>query len=93
MENYKKCVRLVNGVSPDEEGNVVVKGGLPALLDNQLDNNSQNPVENRVITEKFYDVESTFTESLAAVEEKIPTDSHIAELIDAKLGVIENGTY
>ena len=63
------------------------------MLDNQLDNNSQNPVENRVITEKFYDVESTFTESLAEVEEKIPTDSHIAELIDAKLGVIENGTY
>lgn len=27
------------------------------------------------------------------IPEDMPTDDHINELIDAKLGVIENGTY
>lgn len=50
IEEELKPVKTVNGVAPDENGNVEVGGGTV-------------------------------------------TDDHINSLIDAKLGVIENGTY
>ena len=51
-------------------------------VDNELSDTSENPVKNRVIKAALDEL------SNAAV-----TDEHINSLIDAKLGVIENGSY
>lgn len=67
--------------SPLEAGSVTV--------DDALDAASTNPVQNKVICEQL-DQAGIAMGQLAAA---IPTDDHINALIDAKLGVIENGTY
>lgn len=41
----------------------------------------------------YIDTDSSRTSGYAALAKDIPTDDHINSLIDAKLGVIENGSY
>lgn len=67
--------------SPLETGSVTV--------DDALDAESTNPVQNKVICAQL-DQANIVLGQLAA---SIPSDDHINTLIDAKLGVIENGTY
>jgi hypothetical protein len=93
MQNYVECVRSVNGVGPDEGGNVNVNAGSDIIVDAELDKTSHNPVENKAVAVKIADLEKAFALSLEALEEEIPTDSYIIALIDTQLGVIENGTY
>jgi hypothetical protein len=124
MQNYSKCVRLVNGIGPDESGNVNVEVGASAAADSDLSTTSTNPIQNKAVAQRFDELVDAFSESIEnhesdpddhpqlrnaikAVEQKfadlevdldriegaIPTDTYINTLIDAKLGVIENGTY
>ena len=122
-------VKTVNGVAPDENGNVNVEGGsgggiavetdptvpawakqpkkptytasevgaLPAstviptvpTVDSALSATSTNPIQNKAVAQKFSSLEA----DVDRLEGAIPTDTYINTLIDAKLGVIENGTY
>ena len=151
-----KPVKTVNGVAPDENGNVNVEGGgggggiavetdptvpawakqpkkptytasevgaLPAStviptvptkvsafqndagyltqhqdlsgytkksdVDSTLSATSTNPIQNKAVAQKFSSLEA----DVDRIEGAIPTDTYINTLIDAKLGVIENGTY
>lgn len=97
-------------------------GGSTIVVDDALDENSTNPVQNKVITQVVAEVaqllaglspdaaldpasthpvqNKVICEQLdlanAALEQivaMIPTETAINALIDAKLGVIENGTY
>lgn len=143
----KQRVKTVNGVAPDENGNVNVEGGggsgggievetdptvpawakqptkptytafevgaLPASIviptvptkvsafqndagymkksdvDSALSATSTNPIQNKAVAQKFSSLEA----DVDRLEGSIPTDTYINTLIDAKLGVIENGTY
>lgn len=143
----KQRVKTVNGVAPDENGNVNVEGGggsgggievetdptvpawakqptkptytafevgaLPAStviptvptkvsafqndagymkksdVDSALSATSTNPIQNKAVAQKF----SSLEVDLDRIEGAIPTDTYINTLIDAKLGVIENGSY
>lgn len=63
--------------------------GASITVDSELNAESENPVQNRVIC-------GVLTEASIAMDQlaqAIPTDDHINSLIDAKLGVIENGSY
>lgn len=82
-----KRVQTVNGVKPDANGNVEV--GAPVTVDSELSATSENPVQNKVIFGMVFE----FSETLQLLQADIPTDAHINDLIDAKLGVIENGAY
>lgn len=58
-------------------------------VDSELSATSTNPVQNKVITQLFTEAQT----SIGQIVAMIPTEAAINALIDAKLGVIENGTY
>ena len=58
-------------------------------VDSALSDTSTNPVQNKVIYAYFQQA----LEALGTLQDSIPTESDINALIDAKLGVIENGSY
>ena len=58
-------------------------------VDSEFSETSENPVQNKVITAAMKEALEVFAEVYSA----IPTTDSINALIDAKLGVIENGTY
>lgn len=178
MRNYKKCVRLVNGASPDESGNVVVVAvvtdeqiatavdeymanntvnvaveapvfdlaamGLPTIVVNggfvevnadlteiavslaagpvkllamtSVDGDEEmttyigtgfyKPTDNtwQVVSRQFYNggvitgminfvLSANRIEAQSFKEQVAVTDEHINELIDAKIGAIENASY
>ena len=64
-------------------------GGGTITVDAALDLNSTNPVQNKVICEQLAQAEVV----LQQLQASIPTEAQINALIDAKLGVIENGSY
>lgn len=96
-----------------------VKDGLTevTVVDSELSETSENPVQNKVVTQSFNGAMALLETDvypnllpvvgaddlgkvLAVVNGawtpmllNIPTDDHINSLIDAKLGVIENGSY
>jgi len=57
--------------------------------DAELSESSTNPVQNKVIYAQLVQAQA----ALEQILRMIPTDTHINSLIDAKLGVIENGAY
>jgi hypothetical protein len=57
--------------------------------DAALDDSSTRPVQNKVICQQLAQAEAT----LGQIVGMIPNETAINALIDAKLGVIENGTY
>ena len=63
--------------------------GASITVDSELSATSENPVQNKVIFEMVFQ----FSETLQLLQAAIPTDAHINDLIDAKLGVIENAEY
>lgn len=113
-------VKTVNGVAPDENGNVVVEGGsgggivvetdpsVPAWAKQPkkptytaaevgaLPSSTVIPVVPTKVS-AFENDKGYLTEhqDLSAYAKKtdVPTDAKINSLVDAKLGVIENGTY
>lgn len=91
----KGYVRTVNGKAPDENGNVTVEGGNGASItvDTELSTTSENPVQNKVIAQALSNFADEAGTAFQQMAEAIPTDDHINSLIDAKLGVIENGSY
>ena len=68
------------------EINQILAGLTP---DAELSPTSTNPVQNKVI---YAQLEQAMV-ALQNILNAIPTDAHINALIDAKLGVIENGAY
>ena len=46
-------VATVNGISPDENGNVEISVGSNITVDSSLSSTSENPVQNKVVSEKF----------------------------------------
>lgn len=62
-------------------------------VDDELSNTSTNPVQNKVITQEFAAAVEEIGGVLQQMQNAIPTTDSINALIDAKLGVIENGTY
>ena len=91
----KGYVKTVNGKAPDENGNVTVEGGNGASItvDTELSTTSENPVQNKAVAQALSDFADEAGTALQQLAQTIPTDDHINTLIDAKLGVIENGTY
>ena len=66
------------------------QAALEALTpDAALDAESTRPVQNKVICQQL----DMATQTLEQIVAMIPTEAAINALIDAKLGVIENGTY
>lgn len=57
--------------------------------DAALDATSTRPVQNKVLAQLFAEAQT----SLGQIVGMIPDETDINALIDAKLGVIENGTY
>jgi hypothetical protein len=68
-------------------------GGSSVTVDTELSETSENPVQNKVIAKALSDFADEAGTALQQLAQTIPTDDHINTLIDAKLGVIENGTY
>lgn len=62
-------------------------------VDSELSETSENPVQNKAIVAYLATLVEEFSTALSQLSQTIPTDEHINTLIDAKLGVIENGTY
>jgi hypothetical protein len=65
-------------------------------LETAIENHESDPDDHpqlrnaiKAVAQKFADLEV----DLDRIEGAIPTDTYINTLIDAKLGVIENGTY
>ena len=66
------------------------QAALEALTpDAALDAESTRPVQNKVICQQL----DMATQTLEQIVAMLPTEAAINALIDAKLGVIENGTY
>lgn len=83
-------VKTVNGIAPDENGNVevTVSGGnvdLTGYATEQYVQDYAQPKGN-------YLTEHQDLSGYAKTED-VPTDAHINDLINTALGVIENGTY
>lgn len=115
LSDFKGGVTSVNG----QTGDVVIEipEGASITVDSELSETSENPVQNKVVTENFNGAMQILQNNviphllpvvgaedlgkvLAVVNGEwtpmlltIPTDEHINSLIDAKLGVIENGSY
>ena len=83
------CVKSVNGTKPDANGNVNVEVGASITVDSELSATSENPVQNKVIN----GIVQEFSVTLQQLGKAIPTTAQMNALIDAKLGVIENGSY
>ena len=92
--------RLTPTVSSTDNGKVLTvdggawvakesTGGGSITVDSALNPNSTNPVQNKVICEQLIQANTV----LGQLQASIPTEAAINALIDAKLGVIENGTY
>lgn len=75
----------------DEVGALPASTVIPAMptVDSTLSATSTNPIQNKAVAQKFSSLEA----DMDRIEGAIPTDTYINTLIDAKLGVIENGTY
>ena len=98
--NHMVLPHLLPAVSESDNGKVLAvvnnqweaadqPGGASITVDSALDANSENPVQNKVLTAMFNEATMVLQQLYAA----IPTDAHINSLIDEKLGVIENGSY
>ena len=61
--------------------------------DAALDAESTRPVQNKVICEQWAASEATLAQTFEQIVAMIPTEDAISALIDAKLGLIENGAY
>jgi len=78
----KKITRIeVDGAIYQIEGS---NSGSNITIDTALSATSDNAIANKAVFEAL---------SLKADSLNIPTDAHINELIDTKLGTIENGSY
>lgn len=85
-------VQTVNGVGPDGDGNVTVEADvtdeqISAAVDAYM---AENPAD---VSGVVKTVNGTAPDENGEVALDIPTETAINALIDAKLGVIENGTY
>lgn len=67
--------------------------GASITVDSALSTTSTNPIQNKAVAQRLSELTEAFSESIEKVTERIPSDKHINELIDAKLGVIENAEY
>lgn len=84
----EEIVKTVNGIAPDENGNVEVtaQGGGSAGGEYTL------PVGGAELGGVKNGGNVTINED-GTMSAAIPTDDHINDLINSALGVIENGTY
>lgn len=69
------------------------KGSASITVDDALSETSTNPVQNKVLTAEFNAAIEQIGGVLQEMQGAIPTEDSINTLIDAKLGVIENGIY
>ena len=66
------------------------KADMPAVDGTDIKGSQGKSAYQYAVEGGYTGTETEFTEKMAA---EIPTDSHINELIDTRLGVIENGSY
>ena len=83
-------VKTVNGIPPDENGNVNVAGGSGGIA-NETD--PTVPAWAKQPNKPTYTAQEVGALPADTVIPDAVTDEHINSLINAKLGVIENGTY
>ena len=75
-----------------EEDTGVQAGGSPISVDPTLSNEGQ-AADAKAVGDLFAKATEDINGAMQTLAGAIPTDDHINALIDAKLGVIENGTY
>lgn len=80
LQNYKKCVRSVNGAFPDEDGNVNVTGSGFVKVDSTLSSTSENPIQNKAVAQRFDELADAFSESIENIMEQMPAlDTTLSE--------------
>ena len=86
IERKLKPVKTVNGVEPDENGNVAVEvgGGTSITVDAALDPNSTNPVQNKVICEQLAQAEEVLQQLQGSIPAIDPDLTKEGQAADAK---------
>ena len=88
-------VKSVNGQMPDENGNVEIPTNGSAsevVIDTTLSKAGQ-AADAKAVGDLFAKATEDINGAMQTLAGAIPTEDSINALIDAKLGVIENGTY
>lgn len=79
-------VSSVNGVSPDESGNVTIDIGTSITVDSEFSETSTNPVQNKVVYETFYNLNDSLTTKFSSIDEEFETMQNEIDILSASGG-------